>query len=60
MGKLSALAGTLCRGCVSALWGSVAIALILSVFVYTSFLAIDSLQLVGISTKPGGLHVTRP
>ena len=60
MGKLTLLARTLCSGVLSAALGAVAVVVILSTFVYISFLSIDALQLVGISTKPGGLHVTRP
>jgi hypothetical protein len=47
-------------GCLSGMVGAVCVVLTFAVLAYASFLMMESLDVVGVSTKPGGLYTTRP
>ena len=49
-----------CNGCVSGAVGAVCVVITFVTLTYASFLMLESLNVLGVSTKPGGLYTTRP
>lgn len=60
MNKTKMLLNIMGRGAASACAGCVMIVIVFLALIYVSFFLLDWLHIIGISTRPGGLAVTRP
>ena len=60
MAKRDFLSRACFRGCLSGCLGSVCVLVLFAAFFWTSFLIVETLGVFGISTRPAGLHTTRP